>query len=74
MGSLGGHPDALDKSSDVPADMQVIDYSKLVNDNTIDQEEEFESLDRTLKQYGFFYLSNHSIPQAIVDEAFEWVR
>ncbi|KAK8857337.1 thymine dioxygenase [Apiospora arundinis] len=75
MGSQSEHHNGrLDESSEVPVDMPVIDFEKLVANNTREQELEFQILDGSLRTYGFFYLTNHTIPQDVVDEAFQWAK
>ncbi|KAI1864628.1 hypothetical protein JX265_008352 [Neoarthrinium moseri] len=75
MGSLGDHHrKAFDKSSDVPADMPIINYAKLLDSSRGKRKDEFEKLDKSLRTYGFFYLSDHSISQDLVDEAFRWSK
>lgn len=67
------HPDhAFDPSSEEPADTPVVDFSKLQG-TFAEQEKELNNLDRALQTFGFFYLTNHSIPQQTVDQAFQWV-
>lgn len=57
---------------DVPVDISVIDYRALSGDLTI-RAAALRQLDESFKTYGFIYLSNHSIPTKLVDEAFQWV-
>ncbi|MCJ1366810.1 hypothetical protein MMC16_005940 [Acarospora aff. strigata] len=52
--------------------MPVIDYSKLTG-NPVERQAALQQLNESLQTYGFIYFGNHSIPQATVDEAFEWV-
>jgi isopenicillin N synthase-like dioxygenase len=60
-------------SSDVASDLPVLDYGKLMG-TPEERKAALRELDNAFKTYGFVYLGNHSIPQTMVDEAFEWVR
>jgi isopenicillin N synthase-like dioxygenase len=59
-------------SSDVASDLPVLDYGKLCG-NPEENKIALKQLDDAFGTYGFVYLGNHSIPQAMVDEAFDWV-
>ncbi|KKK17647.1 hypothetical protein ARAM_002924 [Aspergillus rambellii] len=76
MGSIGGsHHDpqlAAAVSSNEAADMITLDYSKLLGSPT-ERREALGQLDHAFQTYGFIYLANHSISQALFDEAFEWI-
>jgi isopenicillin N synthase-like dioxygenase len=61
------------QSSDVAADMTVLDYGKLIG-TPKERKAALKQLDESFQTYGFIYLGNHSIPQTMVDEAFEWVQ
>lgn len=55
-----------------PADVPVVDYRALKGTGETHQNA-LAQLDRAFRTYGFAYISNHSIPQQKVDEAFAWV-
>lgn len=57
---------------DEPADIPVIDFRQL-NGTQNERSVAFKYLDDAFQSLGFIYLSNHSIPQKLIDEAFEWV-
>ncbi|KFY80240.1 hypothetical protein V499_00868 [Pseudogymnoascus sp. VKM F-103] len=58
---------------DEPADIPVIDFRQL-NGTQNERSVAFKYLDDAFQSLGFIYLSNHSIPQKLIDEAFEWSR
>ncbi|KAI9147087.1 oxoglutarate iron-dependent dioxygenase [Paramyrothecium foliicola] len=58
---------------DVPFDMPVIDFAGLQGPPE-ERKKWLQELDRGFQTYGFVYLSNSSISQDMVDEAFEWSR
>jgi isopenicillin N synthase-like dioxygenase len=59
-------------SSDVASDLPVLDYGKLYG-SPEEKKSALKQLDEAFGTYGFVYLGNHTIPQAMVDEAFDWV-
>ncbi|RYP90230.1 hypothetical protein DL770_003651 [Monosporascus sp. CRB-9-2] len=58
-------------SVDSPADMLVIDFAAL-HSSPQERKIELDKLDKGFQTYGFVYLQGHSIPQQLVDEAFNW--
>ncbi|GAA5886997.1 hypothetical protein JCM16303_003084 [Sporobolomyces ruberrimus] len=65
-------------STDVEAkafdQLPVIDLSRLSSDKFEDRKALAEEIQRASIDIGFFYISNHGIPQEVVDEAFEQGR
>jgi isopenicillin N synthase-like dioxygenase len=65
MGSLP------DQQTGIP----IIDFAPLLGDDT--QAEAYakagKEVYQAFKNVGFAYIKNHSVPQAVVDEAFGWV-
>ncbi|KAJ5780432.1 oxidoreductase 2OG-Fe(II) oxygenase family [Penicillium paradoxum] len=57
-----------------PANIPVIDFRILSAGTPQERKDALEQLDDALKSYGFVYLSNHSVGQAMVDEAMSWSR
>jgi isopenicillin N synthase-like dioxygenase len=55
-----------------PANIPVVDFKKL-SGNPEERKVTLQQLDDAFKSFRFIYLSNHTIPQEIVDEAFSWV-
>jgi isopenicillin N synthase-like dioxygenase len=52
----------------------ILDFHDLsVNAPTQNRKEALKLLDNAFRTHGFVYLSNHSIPQSLIDESFEWV-
>jgi isopenicillin N synthase-like dioxygenase len=53
----------------------IIDFAPLLTQNS--QRETFAKAGKEIyeafKNVGFAYIKNHSVPQEVVDEAFEWV-
>lgn len=70
MGSIE-NSDAV--SSNVPIDLSVIDYRQFSSQSPEIRNGALKQLDEAFQKYGFIYLSNYSIPQDLVDEAFQWV-
>lgn len=58
----------MDQFTEIP----VVDFS-LFQGTPEQRKAALELLDYSFQTQGLVYLSNHTIPQAIVDEAFEWV-
>lgn len=56
-----------------PANIPVIDFRALTSENAQERKDALNQLDEAFQTYGFIYLSNHSIGQKLVDEAFFWV-
>lgn len=56
-----------------PANIPVIDFRALTSENVQERKNALDQLDDAFQTYGFIYLSNHSIGQKLVDEAFSWV-
>lgn len=59
-------------SVEIPFDMPVIDYAGLCG-SPEERAKWLDELDRGFQTYGFVYLSNSSIPEEMLEEAFEWV-
>jgi non-haem dioxygenase in morphine synthesis N-terminal len=55
-----------------PANIPVVDFSLLVGAQQ-ERVKALQQLDDALATYGFIYLSNHGIPQDMIDDAFSWV-
>lgn len=58
---------------EIPIDMPIIDFEAMTNGSPEERTKQLEELDKGFMTYGFVYLSNSSVPQEVVDEAFEWV-
>ncbi|KAH8597684.1 hypothetical protein B0O99DRAFT_567851 [Bisporella sp. PMI_857] len=56
-----------------PADIPVIDFS-LLHGTPEQRQAALKLLDESFQSHGFVYLSNHTIDQKIVDQAFEWSK
>lgn len=56
-----------------PAEIPVIDFA-LLQGNPEERKAALKLLDEAFQACGFVYLTNHGIPQKLVDEAFDWVR
>ena len=54
------------------ADLPILDYSKLTGASD-EKRLALRQLDEAFQTYGFMYLENHSVPQELIEEAFEWV-
>lgn len=76
MGSVGrDHHDpqlATALSSNEAADMATLDCSKLKGSPS-ERSAALGQLDEALQTYGFIYLANHGVSQALFDEAFSWI-
>ncbi|KAI9371607.1 hypothetical protein BJX61DRAFT_534632 [Aspergillus egyptiacus] len=55
-----------------PANIPVVDFRALTSENSQERKAALNQLDQAFQTYGFIYLSNHSIGQKLVDEAFSW--
>ncbi|GAQ41672.1 hypothetical protein AtubIFM55763_011653 [Aspergillus tubingensis] len=55
-----------------PANIPVVDFRALTSENPRERKDALNQLDEAFQTYGFIYLSNHSIGQKLVDEAFSW--
>ncbi|GKZ47680.1 hypothetical protein AbraIFM66951_011239 [Aspergillus brasiliensis] len=55
-----------------PANIPVVDFRALSSRNSQERKDALNQLDEAFQTYGFIYLSNHSIGQKLVDEAFSW--
>ncbi|GBF59789.1 sexual differentiation process protein [Trichophyton mentagrophytes] len=55
-----------------PANIPIIDFRALTSENPGERKGALNQLDEAFQTYGFIYLSNHSIGQKLVDEAFSW--
>jgi hypothetical protein len=62
-----------DVSMENPIDMPVVDFEAMINGSPEERTNQIDVLDKGFMTYGFVYLSNSSIPQEMVDEAFDWV-
>ena len=60
-------------SYEEPADIPVVDYRQL-HGGPEEREMALGQIDESFQSFGFLYLSQDSIPQEMVDEAFAWVR
>ncbi|KAL7940660.1 hypothetical protein V8C42DRAFT_362132 [Trichoderma barbatum] len=60
-------------SVEIPFDMPVIDFAGL-SGSPEERARWLDELDRGFQTYGFVYLSNSSIPEELVEEAFEWSK
>ncbi|KAF1847419.1 Clavaminate synthase-like protein [Cucurbitaria berberidis CBS 394.84] len=54
-----------------PAKIPVVDFEKL-SGNPEERKVSLQQMDDAFKSFGFIYLSNHTIRQELVDEAFTW--
>ena len=64
----------MTRTSVEPANIPVIDFRALSSEDIRERKDALNQLDKAFQTYGFIYLSNHSIGQKMVDEAFSWVR
>lgn len=55
-----------------PADIPTVDLALLVG-TPEEQKAAFKLLDHAFSTCGFVYISNHGIPQALLDEAWNYV-
>lgn len=55
-----------------PANIPVVDFSLLTGTQQ-ERGKALQQLDDAFATYGFIYLSNHDIPQDMIDDAFSWV-
>ncbi|KAK5989592.1 2-oxoglutarate-dependent dioxygenase lolO1 [Cladobotryum mycophilum] len=69
--STSNTPEAA--SVEIPFDMPVIDYAAM-HGSPEERAKWLDELDKGFQTYGFVYLANSSIPQEMVDKAFEWSR
>lgn len=53
-------------------EIPVVDFS-LFQGSPEQRKEALKLLDHSFQTQGLVYLSNHTIPQRMIDEAFEWV-
>lgn len=73
MGYAKNDSKAANASSvEIPFDMPVIDY-KGMHGNPEERAKWLKELDRGFQTYGFCYLSNSTISEELLEEAFEWV-
>jgi isopenicillin N synthase-like dioxygenase len=56
-----------------PANVPVVDFQSLISTDRPQRQLAVKQLDSALQEYGFVYITNHSIAQEKVDEAFKWV-
>lgn len=56
-----------------PANIPVVDFNLLSSGTPQERNAALKQLDDAFQTFGFIYLSNHSIPQEMVAEAFAWV-
>lgn len=56
-----------------PADIPVIDFQTLSTGTPQKRKTALKQLDDAFQSVGLIHLSNHSIGQDLVDEAFAWV-
>lgn len=64
---------AVEETYREPANIPTIDFGILANGTPEERCAELKKLDESLQSMGFIYLANHTIPQAKVDEALDWV-
>jgi isopenicillin N synthase-like dioxygenase len=55
-----------------PANIPVVDFA-LLQGTPEERKPALQLLDQAFQACGFVYISNHGIPQKMVDEAFSWV-
>ena len=60
-------------SYEEPANIPVVDFRQLHGEPE-EREMALRQMDESFQSFGFLYVSHHSIPQEMVDEAFAWVR
>lgn len=59
---------------EIPVDMPVIDFKAMTNGSLEERARQLDEMDKGFMTYGFVYLKNSSVPQQMVDEAFEWSK
>ncbi len=73
----GYHRDlsAMTVKSEQHPSIPIIDFTPLLSDKTDDEAffETSKDLYKAFKEVGFAYIRNHSVPEDVVEEAFEWV-
>ena len=56
-----------------PAKIPVVDFTSLKSEDPEERKAALKLLDEAFQACGFVYISNHGIPQKLVEEAFDWV-
>lgn len=64
---------AVDAAKQLGAKIPVIDFTPFRTGNAKDEQAVGKALYEAFRDHGFAYVSNHGIPQDVVDAAFSWV-
>ena len=74
MGSIQADLEAKDApSSQTPVELPIIDFAAL-DRSPEERAAVLNQIDRNFQTHGMVYLKNHTVPEDLINEAFDWVR